>query len=73
MESMIAERMNVQTVLIETASAPYGIDFAACQHHNRELIKAFSQPGKTAPKTAGILIAETVFGMIKEANLLWNP
>ncbi len=60
-------------LLIETASAPFGIDFEACKTHGRELVKAFSLPGKTAPKTAGILIADTVFGMMKEANLLWNP
>ncbi len=60
-------------LLIETAGAPYGIDFEACKTFDRELIRAFSLPGKTAPRTAGILIAETVFGMMKEANLLWNP
>ncbi len=60
-------------LLIETAGAPYGIDFAACQRHGRTLIKAFSLPGRTAPRTAGILIAETVYGMMKEANLPWNP
>ena len=60
-------------LLIETASAPYGVDFEACKRYDRELVKAFSLPGKTAPKTAGILIAETVFGMMKEANILWNP
>ncbi|MBQ6119838.1 MAG: hypothetical protein IJK98_11440 [Clostridia bacterium] len=58
-------------LLIETASAPYGIDADACRRHGRELVKAFSQPGKTAPKTAGILIADTVFGMMKEAKP-WN-
>ena len=59
-------------LFIEAAGAPYGIDFDACKRHGRELIKAFSQPGKTAPKTAGILIADTVVGMMKEAKL-WNP
>ena len=59
-------------LFVETASAPYGVDFDACERSGRRLVKAFSQPGKTAPKTAGILIAETVFGMIKEANQ-WNP
>ena len=58
-------------LFIETASAPYGIDFDACKRHGRELIKAFSQPGKTAPRTAGRIIADTVFGVMKEANS-WN-
>ena len=60
-------------LLVEVAGAPYGIDFEACKRCGRELIKAFSLPGKTAPKTAGILIAETVVGIMKEANLQWNP
>ena len=58
-------------LFIETASVPYGIDFDACKRHDRELIKAFSQPGKTAPRTAGRIIADTVFGVMKEANS-WN-
>lgn len=56
-------------LIVEAAGAPYGVDFEACKQYGRELVKAFSQPGKTAPGTAGILIADTVFGMIKEANL----
>lgn len=59
-------------LFLETASAPYGIDADACKRHNRELVKAFSLPGRTAPVTAGILIADAVAGMMKEANL-WNP
>lgn len=55
-------------LIVEAAGAPYGVDFEACRRHGRELVKAFSLPGKTAPKTAGILIADTVVGMIKEAN-----
>ena len=67
------ENARKDCLLIETAGAPYGIDFDACKLYGKELVKAFSLPGRTAPRTAGILIAETVFGMIKEANLLWNP
>ncbi|MBQ6118272.1 MAG: hypothetical protein IJK98_03485 [Clostridia bacterium] len=66
------ENARKDCLLIETAGAPYGVDFDACKLYGKELVKAFSLPGRTAPKTAGILIAETVFGMMKEANLLWN-
>lgn len=55
-------------ILIESASAPYGIDFEACSKHERVLIKAFSLPGKTAPKTAGIIIGETISDCIKEVK-----
>ena len=56
-------------LIVEVAGAPYGVDADACKQHGRELVRAFSLPGKTAPGTAGILIADTVVGMIKEANL----
>lgn len=59
-------------LMVETASAPYGVDFDACRARGIELVKAFSLPGRTAPKTAGILIADAILGMMKEANL-WNP
>lgn len=55
-------------VFIESASAPYGIDAAACARHEKSLIKAFSLPGKTAPKTAGIIIGETVIDILKEGE-----
>ena len=47
-------------LFIESASAPYGIDFEACAKYNRNLVKAFSLPGKTSPKSAGLIIAKTV-------------
>lgn len=55
-----------ECLFIETASSPYGIDFDACNTHGRTLVKAFSLPGKTSPKTAGIIIADTVNDIIKE-------
>lgn len=55
-------------LLIESASAPYGIDFDACLKNERQLIKAFSLPGKTAPKSAGIIIAETILEKLPEVN-----
>ncbi len=62
----IIKNTSKDCILIETASAPYGIDFAACTFYNRNLIKAFSLPGKTSPKSAGIIIADTVDELIKE-------
>ncbi len=64
----IIERTKKNCIFIESASAPYGIDFDACTKHNRQLIKAFSLPGKTAPKTAGIIIAQTIIEKLQEVN-----
>lgn len=55
-------------VFIEAASAPYGIDADACSDAERILIKAFSLPGKTAPKSAGIIIGETIDSVLKGVN-----
>lgn len=53
-------------VFIEVASAPYGIDAQSATECGRLLIKAVSLPGKTAPKTAGEIIAETIHKTITE-------
>ncbi len=62
------ENSNKSCVFIETASAPYGIDFDACALYGRTLIKAFSLPGKTAPKSAGIIIGETIDNQLREVK-----
>lgn len=53
-------------LFIETASFPYGISFDDCIKYNRRLIKAFSLPGKISPKTAGLIIAETISDYLQE-------
>lgn len=55
-------------VFIEAASAPYGIDADACSLYGRTLIKAFSLPGKTAPKSAGIIIGEAIESKLREVK-----
>lgn len=62
----IIKKSDDNCVFVETASLPYGINAADCLKHNRTLIKAFSLPGRNSPKTAGIIIAETVEEIIKE-------
>ncbi|MDR0883881.1 MAG: dipicolinate synthase [Oscillospiraceae bacterium] len=53
-------------LLIEIASAPFGIDRAAAATLGLPLIYAPSLPGKAAPKTAGLIIADTVHTMLQE-------
>jgi len=62
----IIKHTKTDVFLVETASAPYGIDFIAAENSGRALHKAFSLPGKTAPKTAGIIIAQTIEQLLKE-------
>lgn len=55
-------------LLIEAASVPYGINTEFCEKNGYNLIKASSLPGKTAPKTAGIIIGETVEKQLSEVK-----
>ncbi len=55
-------------LFIEAASAPYGINFESCDKYNRNLVKAFSLPGKTVPKSAGIVIGQTIENHLLEVK-----
>lgn len=65
-DKAVIEKTKKDCLIIEAASAPCGIDFDACRELDRTLVKAFSLPGKTSPKTAGIYIADTVNDIVKE-------
>ncbi len=58
-ESRIAA-LRPGTVILEAASAPYGLDFKAADRHGIKTIIAGSLPGKTAPETAAEIICESV-------------
>ncbi len=60
------DMLNPDCVLIETASAPFGIDFQAAKERAMEVIKASSLPGKVAPKTAGRIIGLSILPIIKQ-------
>ncbi len=55
-------------VLLEVASAPFGIDANGAKECGLKLIKGVSLPGKTAPKTAGEIIAATIDKMLTEGS-----
>lgn len=52
--------LNTDCLLIEAASAPYGIDLQAASDLGFRVCKAFSLPGRVSPKSAGAAIAETI-------------
>lgn len=62
----ILKKLNKSCLLIDIASKPYGIDKVCAEKYKLNLIVAPSLPGKTAPKTAGEIIADTVFNIIRE-------
>lgn len=63
------EKLNSECILIEIASAPFGIDFQAAKEKAMEVIKAGSLPGKIAPKTAGGIIGRSILPIIKQRGL----
>lgn len=53
-------------LIIDLASAPGGVDFAAARHLGIDAFLAPSLPGKVAPKTAGLIFARTVVRLLGE-------
>ena len=54
------------TIIIDLASAPGGVDFDFAEKINVKAIQALSLPGKSAPKTAGEIISDTILEIFKE-------
>ena len=53
-------------LVMELASAPGGIDLAACEKRNIRVIHAAGLPGKYSPLTAAEIIKETVMSILEE-------
>ncbi len=58
LDSARLEYLPKDTLIIELASAPYGIDLEAAERLGLEAIVAGGLPAKTAPKTAGKFMAD---------------
>ena len=58
--------LNRNTLLIDLASRPGGVDFNTAAEMQIKTIWALSLPGRVAPKSAGAIIKNTILNMIKE-------
>jgi dipicolinate synthase subunit A len=56
----VIEMLPKDVLLIDLASVPGGVDFAAAKERGINAIWALSLPGKYAPETAGKIIADTL-------------
>ena len=54
------------TLIIDLASMPGGVDFEAANKLNKKVIHALSLPGKVAPVTSGEIIAKAIMNVILE-------
>lgn len=62
------EKLGSETILIDLASKPGGVDFKSAGEIGIKAIWALGIPGKTAPVTAGEIIAETIENIIMERS-----
>lgn len=61
----IISQLDNDCIIVEIASAPFGIDFDCASRHSINVIKAGSLPGRTAPQTAGKIICDTVLRLYR--------
>lgn len=66
----ILSEMPRNSLIIDLASAPGGVDASAAGANGIRVIWALSLPGKYAPVTAGEIIAETLLSYMREEGLL---
>jgi dipicolinate synthase subunit A len=66
----IVAALDPQTLLIDLASSPGGIDAAAAAKYGVRSVWALSLPGKYAPITAGEIIADTVLSYMRTEGIL---
>ena len=57
------------SVIIDLASFPYGVDLDACNELDVIGIRALSLPGKFSPKTSGEIIKRTICRILEEENI----
>ena len=63
------EQVRPDTVIIDLASKPGGVDFEAAKELGLNVIWALSLPGKVAPITAGKIITDTILNIIGELGV----
>lgn len=63
-DKKLLEKFSRDTLFIDLASKPGGIDFEAAAELGIRAVWALGLPGKTAPITSGEMLAETVSGIL---------
>ena len=62
----ILKNISKSTLIVDLASAPGGVDIVAAKKYGANVIHALSLPAKTAPESAGMIIAESIVNIIEE-------
>lgn len=64
----VLRKFSDDTLFIDLASRPGGFDFISASELNKKVIWALGLPGKTAPVTAGEIVAETITNILSEGD-----
>lgn len=67
-DSAVLGKMRRDTLIIDLASKPGGVDCICARECGIKVIPALSLPGRVAPDTAGGYIADTVMNIIRETE-----
>ena len=62
--------MRRETLVIDLASRPGGVDFDAAGQMGITALPALSLPGKTAPRSAALVIRDTMYQLFREKGLM---
>lgn len=62
----LLHRSDSDTLIIDLASAPGGVDFDEARSHGFTAIQALSLPGKCSPAAAGRIISDTILTVLGE-------
>lgn len=57
-------------LIVDLASKPGGVDFAAAERLGLKAIHALSLPGKVAPESAGAITLDTIFNILREKGAM---
>ena len=69
-DAAILEKMRADTLIIDLASKPGGVDFRTAEKLGIHAIPALSLPGKSSPDTAGKIISETILNILCEKGVI---
>lgn len=64
------EKLRKDTLIIDLASAPGGVDFDSAKDLGIKAMLASSLPGKTSPHTAGEIIADALINILEKEAIL---
>lgn len=69
LDDAVLKNINPDTLIIDLASKPGGVDFALAKDLGLKVIWSLGLPGKAAPITSGKIIKDTVINILKEMEV----